>query len=236
MALVLIYNIAMKQKKTVYLYAATSNLNKNIEYKDLLHKYVLVGSSRDIKQLYNLDKSSVDYLIVFANRKRFSNLDKHQINFLHHAFNNIVVIAKTKINVLNSYAFIPEDLANNSLQTILKIIENGITSSVCYSGDKFKSFCNEVLNQLGFNDSHIGLKYIIDCAYNIACIKSQGSMKKLYQNVAQKYSSNLKAVERCVRAAILCASQTNKYKTYAKTILGSEDKLSNKKFIPSSLS
>lgn len=218
----------MKQKKTIYLYASTSKLNVNTQAKDLKNKYSIVGNSKNINEFYSLEKSSVDYLIIFANRKSFSNLDKHKLNYLTHVFNNIVVVAKTKLNVLKDYIFIPQSLVNNSLYKVLKILESGINKSAIYTYDNFYKHCSTALNLLGFNQRHKGYQYIINCAYNIATINKAANLKLLYKNVAQTHNTTTESVERCIRSAISCAINNTTHQNQHQVPINYS---SNKKFI-----
>ncbi len=192
----------MKEKKSVYLFACPPSLDKSIVQSDLANRYEIVGSGHNIENFYNLTPSSIDYLIIFANRKKINNLDKHHINFLYHVFNHIVVVGKMHMYILYKYIFIPESLAQNKLHIVLKMIENGINKPVIYS---YKNFCqkaNKILDNLGFNPKHKGYKYILSCAYNIATMNPKCNLKLLYNITAKQHDTTVSAVERCIRCAI----------------------------------
>lgn len=216
----------MKEKKSVYLFACPPSLDKSIVQSDLANKYEIVGSSHNIENFYNLTPSSIDYLIIFANRKKINNLDKHHINFLYHVFNHIVVVGKMHMYILYKYIFIPESLVQNKLHTVLKMMENGIDKPVIYS---YKNFCqkaDKILDNLGFNPKHKGYKYILSCAYNIATVSPKCNLKLLYDLTARQNNTTISAVERCIRCAIRCAKTT--------TVENEQldiSKYSNKKFI-----
>lgn len=215
----------MKDKKSIYLFASSGSLDRDIQHSDLNNKYYIVGSGNNIEDFYNLMPSSIDYLIIFANRKKINNLDKHHINFLYHVFNHIVVVGKTQMYILNDYIYIPEELTQNKLQIILKMMENGINKPVIYSYKNFCKHANIVLEQLGFKSKHKGYEYILNCAYNIATINTKCNLKLLYNLTAQQYNTTVQAVERCIRSAIGCASNCSHTDNL------DISKLSNKKFI-----
>ncbi len=193
----------MKQVKTVYLYAPNSSLNINISSKELNCRYKIIKSINSVQQLYSLDKNSVDYLIIFANRKKINNLDKHQLNYLSMIFNKVIVVAKAKVNVLSNYTFIPKQVVNNNLQVVFNIIETLADKTVCYTYDTFSKNCLRLLKELGFNLNHKGTAYIVDCAYNIASIFTKGNLYSvLYSSIANKFKTTIDCVERCIRSAI----------------------------------
>lgn len=216
----------MKGKKTIYLYACPSALDKNIVHTNLMYKYVIVGNCSDALNLNSLTPSSIDYLIVFANKRKLDTLVKRQLNFLHHIFNHIVVVGEKYINVLDDYIYIPSKLINNKLYWIIKIIENGLDRPLKYS---YKSFClsaDDLLSKWGFNVSYKGYKYIIDSAYNVAITNGKTSLKLIYNLLAQIYQSSTNAIERCVRFSIESARKISSSTTQLDW-----SNISNKKFI-----
>lgn len=217
----------MKQKKTIFLYASTSTLDKNINHKELKCHYEIIGESRNIRDLDKYGPSSIDYIVIFANRKRINNLDKSYINYLFHVFNLIVVVGKAPVHILNNYVYIPLNLTQNKLQNVLKMIENGIDKPVKYSYKNYYRKASELLEKLGLNKRNKGFDYLVYCSYNIATIEEKCNLQLLYNFLADKYSTTFEAVERAIRFAINSVSQS----ALCEIFNMDKSACSNKKFI-----
>lgn len=218
----------MKEKKTIYLCACPTALDTNIVHTDLIYNYNIVGNDLNVENFSRLMPSSVDYLIIFENRKKINNSVKHQLNFLHHIFNHIVVVGENHMSILQDYIYIPRQLTNDKLYAILKIIESGLNKPVNYS---YKSFCStayDILANQGFKPKHKGYKYIVICAYNITNTNGRNNLNFIYNSIAQIYNSSVQAVERCIRFAIDYARRNT-----AQHFHLDAPQISNKRFIVS---
>ena len=127
---------------------------------------------------------------------------------------------------MQNYTFIEQQITNNSLHSILKIVENGINKNICYSYNNFATKCKNILKTLGFNFKHKGFLYIIDCAYNIV-LEHTNNLTNIYKNIAIKNSVSQISVEKAIRSCKNAALKS----AYAGEITQININNSNKKFI-----